>query len=127
MYYTLLGFLIIMIVGTIVSFICGASDLSEVNRDHISPCITRYVFEYFFIILKYMGYKIYKYIEYIGYIKNTKIFLYNHLIGIYHYKNYFVHSDSLCIYVLELRKVDSHKELIFSFCFFILYKNYCVL
>jgi len=105
MYYTLLGVLIVIVVGTIVSFICGASDLSEVDRDHFPLCITRCV-----RILRY-NFEIYrKFFKYIGYIKNTKIFLYNHLIGIYHYKKYFVHSDSLCIYVLELRKVDKVKK-----------------
>lgn len=43
LYYTLLGVLIVVVVGTIVSFICGASDLSEVDRDHFSPCITRFM------------------------------------------------------------------------------------
>lgn len=43
MYYTLLGALIVIVVGTIVSFICGPSDLSEIDRDYFPPCITRCV------------------------------------------------------------------------------------
>ncbi|KAL6443068.1 hypothetical protein ACFW04_002798 [Cataglyphis niger] len=41
MYYTLLGALIVIVIGTIVSFVCGAPDLSDVNRDHFAPFITR--------------------------------------------------------------------------------------
>lgn len=47
MYYTLLGALIVMVIGTIVSFICGAPDLSDIDRDHFPPFITRCVFECF--------------------------------------------------------------------------------
>lgn len=42
MYYTLLGALIVMVIGTIVSFICGAPDLSDIDRDHFPPFVTRY-------------------------------------------------------------------------------------
>lgn len=41
MYYTLLGALIVIVIGTIVSFVSGAPDLSDVNRDHFAPFITR--------------------------------------------------------------------------------------
>lgn len=47
MYYTLLGALIVMVIGTIVSFICGAHDLTEIDRDHFPPFITRYMFKHF--------------------------------------------------------------------------------
>ncbi|XP_050448489.1 sodium-coupled monocarboxylate transporter 1-like isoform X2 [Cataglyphis hispanica] len=43
MYYTLLGALIVIVIGTIVSFVCGAPDLSDVNRDHFAPFITRFM------------------------------------------------------------------------------------
>lgn len=49
MYYTLLGALIVMVIGTIVSFICGAPDLTEIDRDHFPPFVTRYVFENFLL------------------------------------------------------------------------------
>lgn len=42
MYYTLLGTLIVMVIGTVVSFICGAPDLGDIDRDHFPPFITRY-------------------------------------------------------------------------------------
>lgn len=43
MYYTLLGALIVMVIGTAVSFAYGAPDLSDIDRDHFAPFITRYV------------------------------------------------------------------------------------
>ncbi|XP_076280092.1 sodium-coupled monocarboxylate transporter 1 [Lasioglossum baleicum] len=43
MYYTLIGFLIVMVVGTLVSFICGASDLKEVDRNHFPPIVQRFL------------------------------------------------------------------------------------
>lgn len=43
MYYTLIGFLIVMVVGTLVSFICGASDLKDVDRNHFPPIIQRFL------------------------------------------------------------------------------------
>jgi len=43
MYYTLLGGLIVMVIGTTFSFICGASDLRDINRDYFPPFVTRYV------------------------------------------------------------------------------------
>lgn len=46
MYYTLLGAIIVIIIGTVVSFVCGAPDISDVDRDHFSPFIARYIFEY---------------------------------------------------------------------------------
>lgn len=44
MYYTLLGFLVSMIVGTAVSFMFGTPDLREVDRNHFPPIIQRYTF-----------------------------------------------------------------------------------
>lgn len=52
MYYTLLGALIVIVIGTIVSFVCGAPDLGDVNRDHLTPFVTRYVFEYLVMVSK---------------------------------------------------------------------------
>ncbi|EFN79439.1 Sodium-coupled monocarboxylate transporter 1 [Harpegnathos saltator] len=43
MYYTLLGALIVMVIGTIVSFICGAPDLGDIDRDHFPPFVTRFM------------------------------------------------------------------------------------
>ncbi|XP_032679849.1 sodium-coupled monocarboxylate transporter 1-like [Odontomachus brunneus] len=43
MYYTMLGALIVMVIGTIVSFICGAPDLGDLDRDHFPPFITRFM------------------------------------------------------------------------------------
>lgn len=43
MYYTLIGCLIVMVVGTLVSFICGASDLKEVDRNHFPPIVQRFL------------------------------------------------------------------------------------
>lgn len=43
MYYTLVGALLVMVVGTIVSFICGAHDLRDIDQDYFPPFITRYV------------------------------------------------------------------------------------
>lgn len=45
MYYTLLGFLVSMIVGTAVSFIFGTPDLRDVDRNHFPPIIQRYTFK----------------------------------------------------------------------------------
>jgi Na+/proline symporter len=42
MYYTLLGALIVIVIGTIVSFVCGAPDLADIDRDHFPPFITRF-------------------------------------------------------------------------------------
>lgn len=42
MYYTLLGFLVSMIVGIVVSFMFGSPDLREVDRNHFPPIIQRY-------------------------------------------------------------------------------------
>jgi len=42
MYYTLLGALIVLLIGTIVSFACGAPDLADVDRDHFPPFVTRF-------------------------------------------------------------------------------------
>lgn len=41
MYYTLLGALTVMAVGTVVSFVCGAPDLRDIDRDHFPPFVTR--------------------------------------------------------------------------------------
>lgn len=41
MYYTLIGALAVMTVGTIVSFICGAPDLRDIDPDHFPPFVTR--------------------------------------------------------------------------------------
>ncbi|XP_076245140.1 sodium-coupled monocarboxylate transporter 2 [Calliopsis andreniformis] len=43
MYYTTIGFLIVMIVGTIVSFIFGVPDLRDVDRNHFPPIIQRFL------------------------------------------------------------------------------------
>lgn len=43
MYYALIGFLIVMVVGTMVSFICGVPNLQNVDRNHFPPIIQRYV------------------------------------------------------------------------------------
>ncbi|XP_043505174.1 sodium-coupled monocarboxylate transporter 1-like [Polistes fuscatus] len=43
MYYTLIGCLVVMVIGTIVSFLCGAPDLNEVNKDHFPPIIRRFL------------------------------------------------------------------------------------
>ncbi|XP_053994281.1 sodium-coupled monocarboxylate transporter 2-like [Hylaeus volcanicus] len=43
MYYTLTGFLIAMVVGTLTSFLFGAHDLKDVNRDHFPPIIQRFL------------------------------------------------------------------------------------
>lgn len=43
MYYTLLGFLVSMIVGTAVSFIFGTPDLRDVDRNHFPPIIQRFL------------------------------------------------------------------------------------
>lgn len=42
MYYTLIGCLVVMVIGTIVSFLCGAPDLIDVNKNHFPPIIRRY-------------------------------------------------------------------------------------
>lgn len=41
MYYTLVGFLIVMVVGTAVSFLTGAPNLKDVDRNHFPPIIQR--------------------------------------------------------------------------------------
>ena len=41
MYYTLIGFIITMVVGTVVSFIFGVPDLQDVDRNHFPPIIQR--------------------------------------------------------------------------------------
>lgn len=41
MYYTAIGCMIVMVIGTIVSFLCGAPDLIDVNKDHFPPIIRR--------------------------------------------------------------------------------------
>ncbi|XP_020293871.1 sodium-coupled monocarboxylate transporter 1-like isoform X2 [Pseudomyrmex gracilis] len=43
MYYTLLGATIVIIIGTVVSFVCGAPDISDVDRDHFPPFIARFL------------------------------------------------------------------------------------
>ncbi|XP_014468065.1 PREDICTED: sodium-coupled monocarboxylate transporter 1-like [Dinoponera quadriceps] len=43
MYYTLLGALVVMVIGTVVSFICGAPDLGDIDRDHFPPFVTRFM------------------------------------------------------------------------------------
>ncbi|KAG5318278.1 SC5A8 protein, partial [Pseudoatta argentina] len=43
MYYTLLGALIVMVIGTTVSFICGAADIRNIDRDYFPPFITRFM------------------------------------------------------------------------------------
>ncbi|KAL2723926.1 sodium-coupled monocarboxylate transporter 1-like [Vespula squamosa] len=43
MYYTLIGCLVVMVIGTIVSFLCGAPDLIDVNRNHFPPIIRRFL------------------------------------------------------------------------------------
>ena len=42
MYYSLCGFLISMVIGTVVSFMTGSNDLREVERDHFPPFVQRY-------------------------------------------------------------------------------------
>lgn len=42
LYYPLVGFIVVVITGTIASFITGDSDHNELNRDHFSPLIQRY-------------------------------------------------------------------------------------
>jgi len=66
MYYTLLGALIVIMIGTLVSFICGAPDLRDIDRDHFPPFITRYVFEFR-----------YNFIRNISETQKTKAFLYS--------------------------------------------------
>ncbi|XP_066587928.1 sodium-coupled monocarboxylate transporter 1-like [Prorops nasuta] len=43
MYYTLFGSLTVVIVGTIVSFLLGAPEISDVNRDHFPPLVRRFL------------------------------------------------------------------------------------
>ncbi|XP_071862299.1 sodium-coupled monocarboxylate transporter 2 [Bombus fervidus] len=43
MYYSLIGFLISMVIGTIVSFLFGVNDLSEVDRNHFPPIVQRFL------------------------------------------------------------------------------------
>ncbi|OAD59039.1 Sodium-coupled monocarboxylate transporter 2 [Eufriesea mexicana] len=43
MYYALVGFVIVMVIGTIVSFIFGANDLRTINRNHFPPIIQRFL------------------------------------------------------------------------------------
>ncbi|XP_015432992.1 PREDICTED: sodium-coupled monocarboxylate transporter 2-like [Dufourea novaeangliae] len=43
MYYTLVGFLIVMVVGTLVSFLCGVPDLKDVDRKLFPPIIQRFL------------------------------------------------------------------------------------
>lgn len=45
MYYTLVGAATTMIVGTVVSFMFGPADLKDVDRDHFSPFVKRYIYE----------------------------------------------------------------------------------
>lgn len=42
MHYTTIGFVIVMVFGTIVSFIFGAPDLKDVDRNHFPPIVQRY-------------------------------------------------------------------------------------
>ncbi|KAK2575162.1 hypothetical protein KPH14_002566 [Odynerus spinipes] len=43
MYYTLIGCLVVMVVGTVVSFLCGAPDLADVDADHFPPIVRRFL------------------------------------------------------------------------------------
>ncbi|KAG7201898.1 hypothetical protein KM043_004612 [Ampulex compressa] len=43
MYYTMVGCLVVMVVGTIVSFACGTPDLRKVDRKHFPPIISRFL------------------------------------------------------------------------------------
>ncbi|CAL7946567.1 unnamed protein product [Xylocopa violacea] len=43
MYYALVGFLIVMIVGTVVSFIFGVPDLKDVDRNLFPPIVQRFL------------------------------------------------------------------------------------
>lgn len=43
MYYTLIGSVIVMVIGTAVSFLFGANDLKEVDRNHFPPFIQRFL------------------------------------------------------------------------------------
>ncbi|XP_076635648.1 sodium-coupled monocarboxylate transporter 2 [Colletes latitarsis] len=43
MYYTLVGFLIVMVVGTLVSFMFGVNDLKDVDRNHFPPIVQRFL------------------------------------------------------------------------------------
>ncbi|CAK9805709.1 Sodium-coupled monocarboxylate transporter 2 [Anthophora quadrimaculata] len=43
MYYTTVGFLVVMVVGTVVSFIFGVPDLKDVDRNLFPPIIQRFL------------------------------------------------------------------------------------
>ncbi|XP_012277365.1 sodium-coupled monocarboxylate transporter 2 [Orussus abietinus] len=43
MYYTLVGALTVMVVGTIVSFLFGPSNLQDLDRDHFPPIVRRFL------------------------------------------------------------------------------------
>lgn len=43
MYYALVGFVIVMVIGTIASLVSGANDPRTANRNHFPPIIQRYV------------------------------------------------------------------------------------
>lgn len=43
LYFTLIGSLIVVVVGGVVSYMVGETDLSKVDPDHVSPVVRRYV------------------------------------------------------------------------------------
>lgn len=43
MYYTLIGCLVVLLVGTLTSFIFGAPDLADVDSDHFPPIVRRFL------------------------------------------------------------------------------------
>ncbi|XP_034172067.1 sodium-coupled monocarboxylate transporter 2 isoform X2 [Osmia lignaria lignaria] len=43
MYYTMVGFIVVMVVGTIVSFMTGVPDLKDIDRNHFPPIIQRFL------------------------------------------------------------------------------------
>lgn len=43
MYYTLIGCILVMVVGTAISFLFGAPDLADVDPDHFPPIIRRFL------------------------------------------------------------------------------------
>lgn len=42
MYYNMIGAVIVVVVGTIASYVFGSVDLKSVNPDHITPMMKRY-------------------------------------------------------------------------------------
>lgn len=90
MYYTPLGALIVIVIGTLVSFICGAPDLRDIDRDHFPPFITRYISEFPCYFIRNIS-------EYI-FLLIISIFI-ERFIG----ENIIEHIfDSICAYIVEL-------------------------